>query len=222
MTNRAAGESGAAGGSGASGGSGAAGPVENVEEDDEGSFGGRLLAALLTNRVVYSLEPESAGELVDSFESLASSQPLSEGQNVVDSAIAMLFGNESGDDDDNSILRDDEQSVHATSGASAAADAAMAWMMDNEGDSDESSQIRSVAAAGADSDGESVHAVSDAIAAAEAAMVLDEEDPEEDSGLPPPSHHAEQSSTAVDVVMTVLDNNSDKDSQPSLCSVAFY
>ncbi len=78
----------------------------------------------------------------------------------------MLFGNESDDDDDNSILGDDEQLVHAASGASAAADAAMAWMMDDEGNSDESSQSRSVAAVGVDSDGESVHAVSDAVAVA--------------------------------------------------------
>ena len=37
-------------------------------------------------------------------------------------------------------------------------------------------------------------------------MVSDEEDSEEDSA---PSHCAEQSSTAVDVVMTVLNDNSD-------------
>ena len=107
--------------------------------------------------MVYSIEPESAGELVDGFESSASSQPLSGHQNAADTAVAMLFGNESDDDDDDSILRDDERLVHAASGACAAADAAMAWMMADEGDSDKSSQSRSVAAADVDSDGESVH-----------------------------------------------------------------
>jgi hypothetical protein len=127
-------------------------------------------------------------------------QPLSESQNTADSTVAMLFGDNSHDDD--SILGDDDLSVHGTSGGAAAADVTIAWMMAAEGNSEVS-----------------VHAVSEAVAVADAAMEALMMDANSKEGSPPPAPP-----TGVDVVMRLLNEktDSDEDSQPGLCFFPVY